>query len=177
MSQPEKIALFLAMLYGPKAAAIAMELACDRLVGSAVAAAAAIVAGWPAVEVAFVRYTPITAHGGAISDPLADSGGWLGDGLFAGILILLIAAIAALRPAVRRRAAVLLLPAFVTTALACWGFRGFRPTGIPFGPLVLTSFQWQALVLVPVIGVVAGLAGLRLYERLLRRRESEQAAG
>jgi hypothetical protein len=77
---------------------------------------------------------------------------------------------------VRRRAAVLLLPAFVTTALACWGFRGFRPIGIPFGPLVLTSFQWQALVLVPVIGVVAGFTSLRLYERLLRRRESEKAA-
>jgi hypothetical protein len=40
-----------------------------------------------------------------------------------------------------------------------------------------TSFQWQALVLVPVIGVVAGFTGLRLYERLLRRRESEKAAG
>jgi hypothetical protein len=144
---------------------------------TALAAAAAIVAGWPAVEVAFVRYTPITAHGGAISDPLAGSEGWLGDGLFVGLLILMIAAIAALRPGVRRRAAVLLLPAFVTTALACWGFRGFRTTGIPFGPLVLTSFQWQALVLVPVIGVVAGFTGLRLYERLLRRRESEKAAG
>jgi hypothetical protein len=31
-------------------------------------------------------------------------------------------------------------------------------------------------VLVPVIGVVAGLAGLRLYERLLRRREPEKAS-
>ena len=144
---------------------------------TALAAAAAIVAGWPAVELAFVRYTPITARSGAISDPLAGSGGWLGDGLFVGILILTSAAIAAVRPAVRRRAAALLLPAFVTTALACWGFRGFRPTGIPFGPLVLISFQWQALVLVPVIGVVAGFTGLRLYERLLRRRESEQAAG
>jgi hypothetical protein len=140
---------------------------------TALAAAAAILAGWPAVEVAFVRYTPITAHGGAISDPLAGSGGWLGDGLFAGILILMIAAIAALRPAVRRRAAVLLLPAFVTTVLACWGFRGFRPTGIPLGPLVLIS--WQALVLVPVIGVIAGFTGLRVYERLLRRRRGLHA--
>jgi DNA-binding HxlR family transcriptional regulator len=63
----------------------------------------------------------------------------------------------------------LLVPAFVTTVLACWGFRGFRPTGIPLGPLVLTS--WQALVLVPVIGVIAGFTGLRVYERLLRRRD------
>jgi hypothetical protein len=144
---------------------------------TALAAAAAILAGWPAVEMAFVRYIPTTAHSGTLSDPLAGSEGWLGDGLFAGILILMIAAIAALRPAVRRRAAVLLLPAFVTTALACWGFRGFRPTGIPFGPLVLSPFQWQALVLVPVICVVAGFTGLRLYERLLRRPESEKAAG
>jgi hypothetical protein len=33
------------------------------------------------------------------------------------------------------------------------------------------------LVLVPVIGVVAGFTGLRLYERRRRRREPEQAAG
>jgi hypothetical protein len=40
---------------------------------------------------------------------------------------------------------------------------------------VLSPFQWQDLVLVPVIGVVAGFIGLRLYERLLRRRGSEKA--
>ena len=74
----------------------------------------------------------------------------------------------------RRRAAVLLLPAFATTALACWGFRGFRPTGMPFGPLVLSPLQWQTLVLVPVIGVVTCFIGLRLYERLLRRRAAAQ---
>ena len=142
---------------------------------TAIAAAAAILAGWPAVEVAFVRYTPVTASSGTISDPLSGSGGWLGDGLLAVTLILMLTAIAALRPAVRRRAAVLLLPAFVTTTLACWGFRGFLPTGTPFGPLVLSPFQWQILVLVPVIGVVAGFIGLRLYERLLRRRESGAA--
>ena len=39
--------------------------------------------------------------------------------LFAATLILTLAAIAVLRPAVRRRAIVLLLPAFVTAALAC----------------------------------------------------------
>jgi len=63
-----------------------------------------------------------------------------------------------------------LLPAFVTTALVCWGFRGFLTAGPPFGLLVLSPLQWQVLVLVPVIGVVAGFIGLRLYERLLRRR-------
>jgi hypothetical protein len=68
------------------------------------------------------------------------------------------------------RAAVLLLPGFVTTALVCWGFQGFLPTGPPFGPLMLSPLQWQLLVLVPVIGVAACLTGLRLYERLLRRR-------
>jgi len=41
----------------------------------------------------------------------------------------------------------LLLSAFVTTALACWGFRGFLPAGTPFGPLVLSQLQWQDLVL------------------------------
>jgi hypothetical protein len=142
---------------------------------TALAAAAAILAGWPAVEVALVTYTPATANSGTISDPLSGIAGWLNDGLFAGTLILMLAAIAALRPAVRRRAAVLLLPAFVTTALACWGFRGFLPGGLPLGLLILSPFQWQALVLVPVIGVVAGFIGLRLYERLLRRRESEKA--
>ena len=142
---------------------------------TALAAAAAILAGWPAVEVAFVTYTPVTANSGTISDPLSGSGGWLGDGLLAVTLILMLAAIAALRPAVRRRSAVLLLPAFVTTTLACWGFRGFLPTGTPFGALVLSPFQWQILVQVPVIGVVAGFIGLRLYERLLRRRESGAA--
>jgi hypothetical protein len=43
--------------------------------------------------------------------------------LFAATLILTLAAIAVLRPAVRRRAIVLLLPAFVTAALACWARR------------------------------------------------------
>ena len=137
---------------------------------TALTAAAATLAGWPAVELATVTYSPITANSGRISDPLSGIAGWLNDGLFAGILILMLAAIAALRPAVRRRAAVLLLPAFVTTALACWGFRGFLPDRLPFGPLMLSPFQWQVLVLVPVTGVAAGSIGLRCYERLLRRR-------
>jgi hypothetical protein len=144
---------------------------------TALGAAAAILAGWPAVEVAFVTYTPITANSGTISDPLSGIAGWLNDGLFAGVLIFMLAAIAALRPAVRRRAVALLLPAFVTTALACWGFRGFLPGGLPLGPLMLSPLQWQALVLVPVIGVVACFIGLRLYERLLRRRRAERSPG
>lgn len=142
---------------------------------TALAAGAAILAGWPAVEVAFVTYTPVAANSGTISDPLASTEGWLGDGLFIVTLILMLAAIAALRPAVRRRAAVLLLPIFVTTTLACWGFRGFLPAGPPAGLLMLSPLQWQVLVLVPVIGVVAGFIGLRFYERLLRRREPERA--
>jgi hypothetical protein len=143
---------------------------------TALAAAAAILAGWPAVEVSFMTYTPIGASAGRISDPLSGSEGWLGDGLFAVALILMLIAIAALRPAVRRRAAVLLLPAFVTTTLACWGFRGFRPAGPPVGLLVLSPMKWEVLVLVPLIGVVAGFAGLRLRERQLRRREPEKAS-
>jgi hypothetical protein len=141
---------------------------------TALAAAAAILAGWPAVEVASVTYTPLTANSGTISDPLSGMQGWLTDGLFAVILILMLATIAALQPGVRRRAVVLLLPAFVTTALVCWGFQGFRPTGPPFGLLMLSPLQWQDLVLVPLIGVVACFIGLRLYERLLRRPESEE---
>ena len=141
---------------------------------TALAAAAAILAGWAAAEVASVTYTPITANSGTISDPLSGMQGWLTDGLFAVTLILMLATMAALRPGVRRRAVVLLLPALVTTALVCWGFQGFVPTGPPFGPLMLSPLQWQDLVLVPVIGVVAGFTGLRLYERLLRRRESEK---
>jgi hypothetical protein len=142
--------------------------------GTALAAAAAILAGWPAVEVAAVTYTPVTANSGTISDSLSGSEGWLGDGLFACTLILMLAAIVALRPAVRRRTAVLLLPALVTTTLACWGFRGFLPAGPPLGLLMLSPLHWQVLVLVPVIGVVGCFAGLRLYERLLRRREPEK---
>jgi len=34
--------------------------------------------------------------------------------------------------------------------------------------------QWQVLVLIPVIGVAVGFIGLRLYERLLSRREAEK---
>ncbi len=68
-----------------------------------------------------------------------------------------------------------LAAAFVTTALVCWGFRGFLPGGLPLGLLMLSPLQWQDLVLVPVIGVVACFIGLRLYERRLRRRETEQA--
>jgi hypothetical protein len=88
---------------------------------AALAAAAAILAGWPAAEVAPVTYTRLTANSGTISDPLSGMEGWLTDGLFAVTLILMLATIAALRPAVRRRAVVLLLPAFVTTALASDG--------------------------------------------------------
>ena len=127
------------------------------------------------MEVAFVTYTPITANSGTIADPLGGIAGWLNDGLFAAALILIAAAIAALRPAVRRRATVLLLPAFVTTALVCWGFRGFLPGGLPLGLLMLSPLQWQDLVLVPVIGVVACFIGLRLYERRLRRRAATSA--
>jgi hypothetical protein len=136
---------------------------------TALAAAAAILAGWPAVEVSFVTYTPVGANSGMISDPLSSSEGWLGDGLFAVTLVLLLIAIAALRPVVRRRAVVVLVPAFVTTMLACWGFRGFLPDGPPVGLLMLSPLKWEVLVLVPVIGVVGGFTGLRLYERRLRR--------
>jgi hypothetical protein len=144
---------------------------------TAVTAAAAILAGWPAVEVSFARYTPVSANVGFISDPLAGIEGWVNDGLFAGLLILMVAAIIALRPAVRRRAVVLLPPVFVTTALVCWGFQGFLPSGPPVGLLVLSPLHWEALILVPVIGVVAGFTGLRLYERRLRRRAAGEQRG
>ena len=52
---------------------------------------------------------PVTANSGTISDPLSGIAGWLSDGLSAATLILMLTAIATLRPAVRRRAAVLLL--------------------------------------------------------------------
>jgi hypothetical protein len=77
---------------------------------------------------------------------------------------------------VRGRAAVLLLPALLTTTLACWGFRGFVPAGPPMGLLALSPFHGQDLVLVPVIGVVAGFTALQFYERLLRRREPGKPA-
>jgi hypothetical protein len=83
------------------------------------------------------------------------------------------AAILAGWPAVRRRAVVLLVPAFLTTTAACWGFQGFLPDGPPFGLFVLSPLRWQALVLVPVISVIAGFTGLRLYERQLRRGPEE----
>lgn len=102
---------------------------------TALAVAAGILAGWPAVEVPFVRYIPAFA-------------GWLGDGIFAATLVLMLAAIIALRPAVWRRVVVLLLPVFLGTTLICWGFRG-----LPAGTLV--------------IGVAAGFAALRLHERRL----------
>ena len=49
-----------------------------------------------------------------------------------------------------------------------------RPGGLPLDLLMLSPLKWQALVLVPVIGVAAFFIGLRLYERLLRRREPEK---
>jgi hypothetical protein len=139
---------------------------------TALAAAAAILAGWPAVEVSFTTYTPIGPNVDFLSDPLSGSEGWLGDGIFTVTLALTLLAIAALRPVVRRRAAVVLLPAFVTTTLACWGFRGFLPDGPPVGLLMLSPVKWEFLALVPLIGVAAGFAGLRFYERRLRRVRS-----
>ena len=35
---------------------------------------------------------------------------------------------------------------------------------------MLSPLPWQDLVLVPIAGVISDLIGLRLYERLLRRR-------
>ena len=52
---------------------------------TALAVAAAILAGWPAAEVAAVTYTPLTANSGTISDPLSGLEGWLTDALFAGV--------------------------------------------------------------------------------------------
>jgi hypothetical protein len=143
---------------------------------TAFAAAPAILAGRSAVETAFIRYTPRPGTFGTISDPLSGSERWLGAGLFAVALILTLTVIATLRPAVRRRAAVLLLPALLTTTLACWGFRGFVPAGPPVGLFALSPFHGQDLVLVPVIGVVAGFIVLQFYERLLRRREPGKPA-
>jgi len=140
----------------------------------ALAAAAAILAGWPALEVWSVKYTPITVTASSVSDSLSGIAGWLRNGLFAVIVILMLAAVVALRPAVRRRALVVLLPVFVTTTLACWGFQGFAPNGTPFGALMLSPLQWQLLVLVPVIGVAASFTGLRLWERRLRREEDQR---
>jgi hypothetical protein len=47
------------------------------------------------------------------------------------------------------------------------GVPGFLPGGLPLGLLVLSPLEWQALVLVPVIGVAAGFVGLRLAADLL----------
>ena len=140
---------------------------------TALAAAAAILAGWPAVEAWSVTYTPVTANSGTISDSLAGIEGWLGDGLFAATLILILAAIAALRPAVRRRAAVLLLPA---------RDHGAGLLGLPGFPADRDAVRPASAEPAAVARSGAGtsyrrgrrLHGLRLYERLLRRHESER---
>ena len=143
---------------------------------TALAAAAAVVAGWPAAEMAFVRYTPVTAHSGTISDPLSGIGGM------------------AERRALRRhpnsddrrdrRAAARGAPAGRRPLAAGLRDHGAGVLGVPGLPAERDSVrlaraepvQWQALVLVPVIGVITCFIGLRLYERLLRRREPEKQA-
>jgi hypothetical protein len=41
---------------------------------------------------------------------------------------------------------------------------------------VLSPLEWEVLVLVPVVGVAACFAGLRLYERLLRHHHAGRSA-
>ena len=59
-----------------------------------------------------MTYTPITANSGSISDPWPGLGG-MADRRAVRRLILMLATIAALRPRVRRRPVVLLLPALI----------------------------------------------------------------
>ena len=80
LSQPDKIALFLAMIVGPSAVSVALELACNSLVDGAVAAAAEAAADAIAAVGGAAAAGAAAAAAAAIASSLANSGGGGGGG-------------------------------------------------------------------------------------------------
>jgi hypothetical protein len=74
LNHPDKIAMFLAMVVGPKAGAVALELACNGLVDGAVAAAAEVAADAIAAAGGVLAAGAISAALTAITVSLAGSG-------------------------------------------------------------------------------------------------------
>ena len=94
----------------------------------------------------------------------------------AGLVLILLAAIAGQRAAVRPRMVILLMPVAMSLALgACgYGIIGaeypllFYPAALQFG---VNTWQWPAaIVAASVLCLVIGLTCLSWYERRLRRR-------
>ncbi|MFL5659905.1 MAG: hypothetical protein ACJ8BW_00980, partial [Ktedonobacteraceae bacterium] len=75
LRQPEKIALFLAMVFGPNALSIALELACNGLVDSAVPAAAEVGADAIAVAGGALAAGATAAAASAIATSIANHSG------------------------------------------------------------------------------------------------------
>lgn len=97
---------------------------------------------------------------------------WLNDAVPAGLALVLLVVIARLRPAVRPRVIILIMPVIAAMALDTWGYGGILGTEYPLVvyPSRLAAPQWPAaLAVAPVLCFLAGLTVLTWYERMLRR--------
>lgn len=141
---------------------------------AAVAAGAAMIPGWPALQAATVTIRPAagTASGvvAIVSSPLSGGLSWFNDGALACTVVVLTVAIGWLRPAVRRRVAILLVPATVVTATVCW----LGAIALLIHPMVYPDLI--SLVLVPAASAGVGLAATALGRRVARPDPDSPAA-
>lgn len=137
---------------------------------TAIIAALALPAGWPFIETALTTWTIHSDGSGFSSNPVQGIEGVLDIGLraVAGIVVLVV--IARLRPAVRRRVVVALLPGVAVYVVILTTFNGFLASTVRFtSPVLLTPPQLVALIAVPLACFGLGLLWLIRYERMLNR--------
>jgi hypothetical protein len=142
---------------------------------AAVAAGAAMIPGWPAIQAATVTVSqgPVFPSGvvETLSSPLSGGLSWFNDAALACTVLVLTVAIGWLRPAVRRRVAILLVPAIVAATAVCWLDGVF----LLFHQMLYLDLI--NLVLVPAASAGAGLAGVALCQRVARRTAGDGPAG
>lgn len=136
---------------------------------AAVVVTGAAIAVYPAVERSTQTITGLPGGGSMVSSPLDGASGLVVLALRAVMAIVLLVVMGRCGPQVRRRLAVLLLPALAALMLVSWTFGGFLAASPRFiHPVSLNGPQWAALTLVPVLVFAAGLFWLARYESMLR---------
>jgi hypothetical protein len=138
---------------------------------AALVAVAALMVAAPGISAAVTTVTPQGQYGVAtVSNPLDGASGLLRDGLVVLLAAAVIAAMAGLAQAVRRRVLVLALPVAAAAGVSHYGFGGFLAASPRFVPPVLLTWpQWAALVIVPLVATGTGAVWLTRHERLLQR--------
>lgn len=141
----------------------------------AVAAGAAMIPGWPAIEAATVTVHESAGAGAAAaaSSPLFGAIGWFDDGALACAVVVATVATAWLRPAVRRRVAPMLALTLALVSYICWQLGDV----FIWVPPQLSPFGLVSLVLVPVAGIGLGGAGVAVYRRYVHRTADSGSTG